>query len=188
VAVVHAGVHDRVARQADVVGDRGRDRADLAVDRDERWKARRVDTRHAHEVGVVLGDTDLLVVAQLRREHRALRRGDASRETRVHEVHRLEVRRGARVHGGLVELEREDVAERQAGADGRDAVALDERHERVGLALHDRPRRRGAALVPVEHHRRDRIRVRVDGDDRRVLAADADRLHAARGVGRGARE
>ena len=58
---------------------------------------------------------------------------------------------------------------------GRDAVPLDERHERALVAAHDLERVVGAALVLPHEHRRDRLAVRVDGHDRRVLAAHRHR-------------
>ena len=56
---------------------------------------------------------------------------DAPGEPGGHVVHRLHVRVRALVELGPVELEVEDVPEREAAADRRDAVALDERHERA---------------------------------------------------------
>ena len=49
------------------------------------------------------------------------------------------------------------MAEREAAADRRDAVALDERHERALVAAHDLERVVGAALVLPHQHRRDRL-------------------------------
>ena len=54
------------------------------------------------------------------------------------ELHHLEVRRGAGVDLRLVVLEVQDVGEREAAADRRDPVVLDEGHERLGVALEDR--------------------------------------------------
>ena len=68
----------------------------------------------------------------------------------------------------------QDVSERETAADRRNAVTLDECHERRFLAAHDVERMVGAALVLPHEHRRDRPRVAVDGHDRRVLAADGD--------------
>ena len=53
-------------------------------------------------------------------------------------VHRLDVRGRALVDVGPVVLHVEDVTERQAAPDRRDAVPFDEGHERVLVAAHDR--------------------------------------------------
>ena len=88
------------------------------------------------------------------------------------------------VHLGLVVLEVQHVGERQAGADGRDPVALDEHHERVGVALEDPEAVVGAAVVEVHDQRPDRVAVGVDRHRRRVLAVDADVGDVGGGRGR----
>ncbi len=75
---------------------------------------------------------------------------------------------------GPVVLEVEHVRERQATADGRDAVVLDERHEGIGVAFHDREAVPGAAHVQVHDQGPDGPARGVDGHRRGVLAVDPD--------------
>ena len=87
------------------------------------------------------------------------------------------------MHVGPVDLHVEDVREREPAADRRDAVPLDEGHERALVAGHDLERVVGAARVLPHEHGQQRPGLRVDRDDRGVLAADADGVDGRRGVG-----
>ena len=126
------------------------------------------------QIVVVAGHAERTVVAELDHEHRALGGDRPARQPEVHEVHQLEVGGRGRVYVGPIVLEVQDVRQGEAAADGRHAVALDPQRERVGMGLHDRPRVRRPAPVEVEDQVGGRRPVRVDGHDRRVLAAHAE--------------
>ena len=177
--VVRARVHRRRFIEAELARDGGQERTDRAVDRHERRQAGGVDARELHQLVVVGGRVERAVVAQLEHVRAVPARGDAPGETRGHVVHGLEVRRSVLVHLRPVFLHIQNVRERQAAADRRNAVTLDEREECALVAFHDLEGVIGSPPVLPHQHGYERLGRGVDRDDRGVLAADPDGVHAA---------
>ena len=161
VAVVHARGHDHAGRQPELLGHRREHLADDRVRCDQGREPVGVDAGHAQQLRRRSSVTPSVRLSHsCAGEHRRLGGADRAGQPEGDEVHHLEPRRGLLVDLGAVVLEVEHVAERQARADGRDAVVLDPRHERVLVALHDREAVVGAARVEVEEQLGHRLAAR----------------------------